>query len=93
MMLLSLHNTMSSLYSDLYKKYIAGMGFSIYLSGDRTKIYTRRVCLTKYKFSMTNDCDLLNRYLSLREQKDGISVITTEEVTDWLREVRRKRNG
>lgn len=92
-MLLSLHNTMSSLYSDLYKKYIAGMGFSIYLSGDRTKIYTRRVCLSKYKFSMTDDCDLLNRHLSLQEEKDGISVISTEEVTNWLREVRRKRNG
>lgn len=92
-MLLSLHNTLISLHSVVYKKYIAGMGFCIYLSGDGSKIYTRRVCLTKYKFSMTNDCDLLNRYLSLREQKDGISVITTEEVTDWLREVRRKRNG
>lgn len=92
-MLLSLHNSMIFLYSDLYEKYIAGMGFSFYLSVDGAKMYTRRFCLSRYRFSMANDCDMLNGFLNLREEKAGVSVVSTEEVTNWRREVRRKRNG
>lgn len=91
-MMLSLHNTLISLHSVIYKKYTAGMGVSMFFSGDATKLFTRKVCLSKYKFSMEEDKELLNDHLDLEFEEYGLVVISTEQVTDWLREVCRKRN-
>ena len=91
-MLLSLHNAMISLQSVVYEKYVAGMGFCVFLSGDGSKMFARKFCLSKYKFSLKEEQDLLNQFFSVNHGKNGIPVISTEEVTDWLREVSKKQN-